>query len=215
MRTFFLAMMAATLPLATPAAAGPATRNFGITSFDRVRIEGPYRVRLKTGVAPFARASGSPTALDRVSIEMRGSTLVVHAALMAEGAYPNQSAGPVEIELGTHDLGGAALAGSGSLSIDQAKGLKFDLSVQGSGMADIGSAKIDQLTVNLGGSAAARIAGMAPMLTAVLRGMTVLDASGLSVKDASFGAEGPATIRADVTDSVKIDGSGAATSTLR
>jgi hypothetical protein len=145
---------------------------------------------------------------------MHGTTLVVHAKLMAEGTYPNADAGPVEIELGTHDLDGVALAGSGSLSIDKARGLKFDVSVQGSGLTDIGSIDVDQLSVNLGGSAAARMGGKAPMLTAVLRGMTVLDASTLAVKDATFGAEGPATIRANVTNSAKIDGSGAATITL-
>ena len=49
--------------------AGAATRNFGITSFTKVRVDGPFRVSLATGVAPFARATGTPEALDRVAIE--------------------------------------------------------------------------------------------------------------------------------------------------
>ena len=56
MRTFLFAV-AAVATLASPAAA--ATRNFGITSFEKVRVEGPFKVTLTTGVAPFARASGS------------------------------------------------------------------------------------------------------------------------------------------------------------
>ena len=47
--------------LASPV--GAANRNYGITSFEKVRIEGPYKVTLSTGVAPFARASGSPAAI--------------------------------------------------------------------------------------------------------------------------------------------------------
>jgi len=57
--------------LAVSAPSEAATRNFGVSGFDRVRVDGPYRVTLTTGVAPFATASGSATALDAVSIERR------------------------------------------------------------------------------------------------------------------------------------------------
>ena len=54
-----LALLAlASLPAPTDAAA-PATRNYSVTSFDRIRIDGPYKVALKTNVAPYARASGT------------------------------------------------------------------------------------------------------------------------------------------------------------
>src|SRR5438874_5571173 len=104
MRTF---LIAATLALTVTASAGAATRNFGITSFDKIRVEGPFKVRLVTGVAPFARASGSPQAIDRVAIDVRGNTLVVHSNLSSWGGYPGQDSGSVEINLGTHDLSSA------------------------------------------------------------------------------------------------------------
>ena len=53
MRTFILAM-SALLAIAAPASA--ATRSFGITDFTKVRVDGPYRVTVSTGVAPFAKA---------------------------------------------------------------------------------------------------------------------------------------------------------------
>ncbi len=83
MRTFLIAADRS-LAVASPASAG--TRNFGITSFEKLRIEGPYHGRLTTGVAPFARATGSPAAIDRVAIEMQGNTLVVHANSSGRGA---------------------------------------------------------------------------------------------------------------------------------
>jgi hypothetical protein len=208
MRTLLLAV-AAMPALASPAAA--ATRNFGITSFEKVRVDGPFKVRLSTGVAPFASATGSPEAIDRVAIEMRGDTLVVHSNLDSWGGYPGQSNGSVEISLGTHDLRSAWVNGSGSIAIDRAKGLSFDLSVQGSGAAMIEDADFDQLHIAMGGTASARIAGHTDKLTAVVRGISTLDASGLAVKDAAIGAEGPATITADVSDSATVDGSGAIT----
>ena len=64
----------ATVASSAALAAVASTRNFGIRSFEKIRVEGPYRVSLKTGVAPFARATGSPAALDRIDIEMRGNT---------------------------------------------------------------------------------------------------------------------------------------------
>ncbi len=117
--------------LASPA--GAATRNFGITGFEKVRIEGPYRIVLSTGVAPFARATGSAAALDKVAIEVRGNTLVVHNSRSSWGGFSSANSGPVEIALGTHDLRSVSLNGSGTIAIDRVKGLSFDLSVHGSG----------------------------------------------------------------------------------
>ena len=208
MRTFLL-FAAAFAALASPATA--ATRNFGITSFTKVRVDGPFAVRLQTGVAPFARASGSATALDRVAIDVQGETLVVHNDLNASGGYPGRDNGPVEITLGTHDLSTAWLNGSGSLAIDRAKGLKFDLSVQGSGVATIADAQVDQLNVNAQGTASVRVAGRASSLTAIARGISSVDASALASKDAVLGIDGAGTLAASVTNAVKVDASGPAT----
>ncbi len=212
MRTHFPLLLLAASLLATPAAA--ATRNFGISSFDRVRVDGPFRVRLVTGKAPFARASGGAAALDGVKIEVQGRTLVVKAIQSAWGGYPGQSNGPVEIELGTHELTAAWLNGSGTLHIDQVKALSFELSVQGAGAGGIAQANIDQLRIAVGGTATALVAGRSGKLTAVVRGVSTLDASKLQAKDADIAAEGPATVLASVSNAAKVNGSGVATVTL-
>jgi len=207
MRTFLLAAMLCAI--AAPSAA--ATRNFGITSFSKVRVDGPFKVTLKTGVAPFASATGSSAALDRIAVEVRGDTLVVHNSLDSWGGYPGKDVGPVEISLGTHDLSAAWLNGSGAISIDKVKGLAFDLSVQGSGAGEIGQASVDQLHVSVVGTASARLGGEAAKITAVIRGISTLDAAGLSAKDATLGADGAATIAANVSNSVTVDATGPAT----
>ena len=207
MRIFLLAAAFA----ATAAPAGADTRNFGITSFEKIRVDGPFKVKVTTGVAPFAKAIGSPAALDRVSVDMEGDTLVVSSSLDSWGGYPDQNVGPVEILVGTHDLSAAWLNGSGTLSIDRVKGLSFGLSVQGSGAGDIGQADVDQLDVSVVGTASARLAGRAKKLTAVIRGISSLDAAALSSTDATLGADGSGTIAAKVTDTVSVDASGPAT----
>ncbi|HEY8591947.1 MAG TPA: DUF2807 domain-containing protein [Sphingomicrobium sp.] len=208
MRSFLLPA-AALIALATPA--GAATRNFGITGFTKIRVDGPFKVRLATGVAPFAKASGSASALDRLAISVQGETLVVRSNTAAAGSYSGNDNGLVEISAGTHELSAAWLNGSGSLAIDRVKALKFDLSVQGSGAAEIGQAAVDQLNINALGTASARVGGKAGKLTAVVRGISSLDAAALIVKDATLGAEGAATIAANVSGSVKLDASGPAT----
>lgn len=207
-------LLTALLALTLAAPAGSAIRNFGVTSFDRIRVDGPYRVVLSVGVAPFARASGSPSALDDVSIDVQGRTLIVHPDRSSWGGSADQDKGPVEIHVGTHELTQAWLNGSGSLEIDQVSGLKFDLSVQGSGAAHIGQADVDQLSVGVGGTAAAILAGRAGKMMATVRGVSSLDAGKLSTKDAVIGAEGAATVKANVTNSAKVDGSGPAMVTL-
>ena len=195
-----------------PAAAAPpaSQRTYSVTGFDRVRIDGPYDVRLQTGVAPYARASGSAAALDGVTVRTEGRTLIVRAGSGGWGGYPGEGRGPVTIELGTHDLGTAWVNGAGSLTVDRVKSMNFELAINGAGTAKIGTVDVDQLKIGLSGAGSARIAGRAAKLTATVRGTSSLDAEGLTSKDAVIGGEGPALVRARVTNSAKIDALGLA-----
>ena len=208
MRTFLFAAAAA-LILATPAQA--ASRNFGVSGFTKIRVDGPFKVSVATGVAPFAKASGSGTALDRVAVDVRGDTLVVHTSSSSWGGYPGADTGPVEVTIGTHELSNAWVNGAGSLAIDKVKGLSFALSVQGAGSAEIGDVRVDQMNVGLVGTANAKLAGKAKKLTALVRGISSLDALALMATDAKVGAEGAATVNANVSNAVSVDGNGTAT----
>ena len=203
----------AALLLAAPAAA--AERNLSVTSFDRIRVDGPYQVTLKTNVAPFARALGTQASLDGVSIKVEGRTLIVRANPSGSwGGYPGEGRGPVAIELGTHDLAAAWINGAGALAIDRVKGLSFDLAIQGAGSMRIDSADVDQLRVAMSGAASTRLAGRALKMTATVRGTSSLDAESLAVKDAVIGAEGPTMVRASVSGTAKVDALGLASVTL-
>lgn len=206
----------ASLP-AAPAAFGAAPqvqRNFSVTSFDRIRIDGPYQVRLTTNVAPFARAAGAASALDGVDLKVEGRTLIVRANNSGWGGYPGEARGPVMIEVGTHDLGYATINGAGAVTIDRVRGLSFDLSIQGPGTARIDYADVDQLKVGISGAGSARLSGRAGKLTTTVRGPSSFEGEGLSVKDAVIGAEGPAVVRTAVTNTAKVDAVGLASVTL-
>ena len=204
----FLAALIAGV-IATPAPA--AERNYSVTSFDRIRLDGPFKVRLATNVAPFARATGSPEALDGVSLDVQGRTLVIRSNRSSWGGYPGREPGPVEISVGTHELAAAFLNGSGSLAVDKVRGLTFELAIQGSGAANIANVDVDQLKVGITGAGSTTLAGKAPKMTAIIRGSSVFDATALAAKDVVVGAEGPVIVKVNATSSAKIDANGIAT----
>ncbi len=212
-----LALLAlASLPAANAVgAAAPATqRTLSVTGFDRIRVDGPYKVTLKTNVAPYARARGAAASIDGVSIKVEGRTLVIRAGSGGWGGYPGEGGGPVTIDVGTHDLSAAYINGSGALDIDRIKGLGFDLSIQGAGSARINQVDVDQMRVGISGAGTSRLAGRVAKLTATVRGTSTFEADGLEVKDAVIGAQGPSIVRLAVTNSAKVDASGLASVTL-
>jgi hypothetical protein len=212
-RTPILVLLAlASLPAA--AAAPSAQRNFSVTGFDRIRVDGPYKVTLKTNVAPFARATGTAASLNGVSVKVEGRTLVIREGTGGWGGFPGEDRGPVTIDVGTHDLSAIYINGPGALDVDRIKGLAFEISIQGSGMARIGEVNVDQMKVGIAGAANTRLAGRAAKLTATVRGTSTFEGDALSVADAVIGAEGPSVVRMAVTNSAKVDANGLVSVTL-
>ena len=208
-----LALAVLSTVAAVPAAA--ATRTYTITSFDRIRVEGPYAVEVAVGRSSFARASGTQRAIDAVSLRVEGRTLYVRADRSAWGGTPDQPAGPVTIQLGTPDLAQASLNGAGSIAIDRVRALEFSLLVSGSGAASLAAADIDQMRVSVIGAGTARIGGRARQWTGLIRGPGSIDAGALRSTDATLSALGPATLIATVTNSARVTASGTASIALQ
>lgn len=196
-------------------AAAPTTqRSFSVTGFDRIRVDGPYKVALRTGVAPFARATGTAASIDGLSMKVEGRTLVIRAGNTGWGGYPGEGRGPVTIEAGTHDLSAIYINGAGALDVDRVKGLSFEISIQGSGIARIDQVDVDQMKVGVSGAGTTRLAGRAAKLTTTVRGTSAFEGDGLKVTDAVIGAEGPSIVRMQVTNSAKVDANGLVSVTL-
>ena len=157
-------LVLASLPAA---AAAPTTRTFSVTGFDRIRVDGPYKVSLRTNVAPYARATGTLASIDGLNMKVEG-----------------------------------------------VRGLAFEISIQGSGTARVDQVDVDQMKVGVSGAGTTRLSGRAAKLTATVRGTSAFEADGLRVTDAVIGAEGPSVVRAQVTNSAKVDASGLVSVTL-
>lgn len=209
MNARFLFVALAAVSICVPAAA--AKRNYTVTSFDRIRVDGPYRVKLTTGVSPFARAEGSAAALDGVEVVVEGRTLIVRKSQSGWGGYPGKDKGPATISLGTHEITALWVNGSGSLDVSAVRGQSFNLSLVGSGAVSVDKLDVDRLNASVMGSGSARISGKAARATASARGTGALDGSALTVKDATIASEGAAVLKLVATNSAKIDARGTAT----
>ena len=214
-----IAALACAAALASPAAA--AERRYSVTDFDRVVVEGPFTVRLATGGSSSAIATGSPEALERVSIEVQGRTLRVRPNRSAWGGYPGAAAGPVAIALATRELRAASVNGPGSLAVDRAAGLRLDLAVEGPGRIVVPAAQAGTLVIGMIGSGRIQIGGTASELRANVHGWGDLEAAALRTRGANIttdtagriavAVERQATITATGLGEVDIIGSPACT----
>lgn len=193
--------------VASPAAA--AERRYTLTDFDRIQVDGPFQVTLATGRALSAVASGDAKAIERVSIEVQGRTLRIRPNRSAWGGYPGEGAGAVKIAVSTHDLRGATVVGSGSITIDKARAMKFDAALSGSGRIGIGSVEADMLNLGLLGAGKLSVGGKVKSLRATITGSGDLDAAALSSDDAEIKADTSGTIGLGVRRAAKIKATGA------
>ena len=200
------------LPLAllalAAAPAGAAERSYSVTDFDRVQVDGPYQVTLTSGLASGARAEGSPGALERLSVEVLGSTLRVRANRSAWGGYPGEGVGPARIVLTTRDLRAASVVGSGSLQVDRARGLRVDLSVNGSGRLSVTRVEADNLVVGLLGGGRITLAGRAKQLKATIQGSGDLAAAELSTDDAQILSDTAGSVAVGAARTAKVTATG-------
>jgi hypothetical protein len=204
----FRIMLAALVSL-TATSAQAAERGFTVSGFEKVQVEGPFQVSLTTGSGSHATASGSPQALDRVSVQVEGRTLRIRPNRSAWGAAPAPGEGGVRIVLATHELSSAVVAGSGSLVIDKVKAMRFDAALSGSGRIAIGNVEADKLNLQAMGSGALQIAGRVKTLAATVSGQAGLSAAGLIADDADLKADTTGAITFGVRRAAKVNATGA------
>jgi hypothetical protein len=200
--------------LAAPAAA--EDRRYSVGDFDRLIVEGPYRVHLVTGRASAASAQGRRDALDRVTIDVQGQTLRIRRNRNAWGGAPGADSGTVTIELVTRALRSARLIGPARLDLEGVRGLNVELSVEGSGDLDAIGVDADHLSLALLGSGRLELAGAARELNGNFQGTGDIVAGSLRAGQAAIttttsGAvavtvNGPATIVANGLGNVRIFG---------
>ena len=206
--------------LAAPAA---ADRVFPVADFDRVIVEGPYRVHLVVGRPTRAVASGTRDALDRVSLAVQGQTLRIRGGRGTWTGTPGADPGPVTIALTPRMLRSARTIGPARLEIEGAAGLNVEFQVEGGGTIRATRVAAENLVLGLLGSGALDVAGTARSLRGQFQGTgnveaTQLAAQGATVTTNTLGnvaltVNGPAAVNANGLGDVAILGRPACTVT--
>jgi hypothetical protein len=202
--------LALCLALFLAASASANERGYSVTDFDRIRVTGPFKVTLETGKAPSARAAGSPQAIERLSVQVQGRTLVISPNRNAWGGWSGKTPVAASIKLTTPGLREASVDGSGSLTVSRMRGLRLVLAQQGASELRVGQIETDRLDMGAYGTGRIIVAGTTKQLSATSRGIASIDASQLSSQDLTLGWEsaGEAQFSASRTAKVTATGSG-------
>lgn len=196
--------------LATPVSA--AERKIGLGSFDRLRVEGPFDVRVATGRSPGGAISGERDAIDAIDVRLDGTTLVVRSGAGDWGERPRGDVdAPAVITLTTPSLMSAAVFGGARVTIGRMKAPRVDLSVSGTGGLALTAADADQLNATLIGSGAMSIGGRAARARLVTNGPGTIDAVALEAGELFVRLDGLGATRARARYTAQVTNTGLGT----
>ncbi|MGU3389427.1 GIN domain-containing protein [Sphingomonas sp. M1A8_2b] len=202
----------------TPAGAAPvASRTISVGSFDRIRVEGPFEVRVATG-SPRATIGGDPRIIEGVAVRIDGTTLSVRKGTGGWGEQPRSgggaAAGPIVVTLSTPGLVSASVAAGGRLTIARMRGMKVDVTVSGNSSLALAAADTDQLNATLIGTGQMTLAGRASRARLIASGPGAIDASGLAVNDLAVHLDGVGEVKAAARYTALVTNSGLGTVTV-
>ena len=209
-----LAGLALPLLFLFPGAAIAADRTVSVGSFERVRIDGPFTVRLVKG-SPGAKISGDPRAAEAVEIRIDGTTLSVRRSVGAWGEQAgNGMQKPVTVTLSTPRIAYASVVGAGRLTIDRMTGLRVDLAVSGAGTIAVEAVQADQMNATVIGTGRVTLAGRAARARLTVSGSGLMDATALIVDDLTVVQDGAGETRAAARRTAQVTNGGAGSVTV-
>ncbi|HEX8300790.1 head GIN domain-containing protein [Sphingomonas sp.] len=192
-------------------AAAPASeKRFMVTGFDRLRVDGPFRVEVLPG-SPRAVASGDAKALDHIAIRVDGSTLVVNMGTVAWKLRAIEAPEAVTITVYVPLLRTLTVNGGASVKVAEMRGGRVDLGLNGAGAIQVSAIRADDLNVTLTGTGEVTLAGATARARVRSYGAGSVAAEGLTAGDAVLIAEssGNLTMRVRYTAQVSALGVGA------
>lgn len=197
--------------------AGPDTsRSFPVGDFSSIEVSGPYDVRVRTGGKPGVSVKGPQNIVADMVVEVDGNALKIRPK--KNGLFRGMQWGkhsPVTVEVSAAMLEGAAIAGSGDLSVDRVKGSAFRGAVAGSGSLSIGAVEVDKLKLDIAGSGDIDAAGKAKEAEYKIAGSGDVNSSKVISQTLRVAIAGSGDVAAQATDTanIKIMGSGDVTVT--
>lgn len=193
-----LMLMACAAAMATPAVA--ADRGFTVPAFEKLRVDGPYTVHVRTGSRVSVHARGPQRKLERLIVEARDGMLVISTEKSAFNlGWANGETAAVVVAITVPMLRAASLTGSGDVTIDRIKTPAFEASVVGSGDLAIGQIDANRLAAVVTGSGDLSLAGHAERADISVRGSGDIKAGALSIGLLTVNVTGAGNVTAGPT----------------
>jgi hypothetical protein len=193
-----LTALAAALLL--PASAQAAERQWGIGSFERLRVEAPVAVTVASGGARATATADDPALLKRLTVSVDAGTLVVR---MAGGVRPGETP-QVTLTLATPRLASVALFAAAPVTVGAMAGDRVDLLVNGAGTLTVVKADARMLAATLVGPGAIRVGGRAAAARLTGNGIGGIDAAALAVDELDVVATGAGETDATARDVARV-----------
>lgn len=189
--------------------AGPeVSRSYQVGAFDKIEVAGPYDVNVVTGGQPGVSAKGGENLLSETDVIVENGTLKI-LPKKHHGVRFGWKRGKAVFSVNAASLRGAAIAGSGGVSIDKIAG-DFEGDVAGSGALRLASVAGGKVKLSVAGSGDVQAAGKADSIDISIAGSGDVNAGGLATRaaDVSIAGSGNVTANASQTADVSIMGSG-------
>lgn len=170
-------------------------RGYSVTSFTRLRLEGPVTLKIEVGGSPAGYAEGDREAIDRIRVDNGGDQLLVSIDRSNWMGEERHGSGKGVLHISTPSIEALSVIGAGDVTVDRVPGSRFTLILTGAGRADVGGIAVDQLVVGINGAGTARLAGHASQLRIRSQGDGQVDGAALSAQDADTSLIGAGTIR--------------------
>jgi hypothetical protein len=196
--------------------AGAAERVYSVSSFDRLRVDGPFRVIVTTGVSPGGKAEGDPAAIDQIDMRVEGTTLILRAGAGGWGERPVSAGGGTPlIRLATPMLRAATMFGGGDVTITgKMRAQRVELTMTGSGTMRAGGVDADQFVGMVTGSGSMTLAGRAAKVRLSTDGPARMEAGGLVADDLTVRTDGNGEMTAQARYTATIASAGVGSVTI-
>lgn len=197
------ALLLSACGIAESTPSGPSgSRSFDVSGFDQVELAGSDDVRIIAGPAFSVQATGPEKTLERLKIEVSGSTLSIGRKRSLSMGWSNDKGALITVTMPI--IKEASLAGSGNMDIDRVETADFSADLAGSGNLSVKSAQVEKLSVSLAGSGDVTLAGATKSIDISIAGSGDVMAKDVTAINASISIAGSGNVDARATGSASV-----------
>ena len=180
------------------------SRTYQLGAFDKIEVAGPFAVKVTTGGAPGASATGGDKLLDETEVVVEGNILKIRAKKKNGIRWNWGNKGKAEFTVTTAMLHGAGIAGSGGITVDKVEG-DFKGEIAGSGNLQLAAINGGAVSFEIAGSGKVAATGKAQSTSIEIAGSGTIDASRLAARTADVSIAGSGNVKASASDTAKVE----------